>query len=39
MGHSYLVAAFCCTWVIQLGYVLWMLAKWQGQKAKVGAGR
>jgi nucleoside recognition membrane protein YjiH len=35
MGHSFLIAAFCATWVIQLGYVAWMLLKWQGQRSKL----
>lgn len=34
MGHTYLVAAYVCTWAIQLGYVLWMVAKWLGQRGK-----
>jgi hypothetical protein len=36
MGHKFLVAAFCCTWAIQLGYVLWIAAKWSGQEVKLG---
>jgi len=39
MGHKFLVAAYCCTWAIQLGYVLWMLVKWQGQKSRINAGK
>lgn len=39
MGHSYMVAAFCITWAVQLGYVLWMLVKWQRQKRNSGIGR
>jgi hypothetical protein len=35
MGHPYLVAAFCCTWAIQLGYLLWMAVKWQGQRRNI----
>jgi hypothetical protein len=38
MGHSYLVAAFCVTWGIQLSYVLWMVVKWQGQRGKFKPG-
>ena len=34
MNHKFLVAAFCCTWAIQLGYLLWIVSKWQGQRAK-----
>jgi len=36
MEHKFLVAAFCCTWGIQLSYLLWMVAKWRGQKGKTG---
>jgi hypothetical protein len=39
VGHSYMVAAFCITWAVQLGYVLWMLVKWQGQKGKSSIGK
>jgi hypothetical protein len=35
MGHKYLIAAFCLTWAIQIGYVLWMAVKWQGQRGKL----
>ena len=35
MGHKYLVAAFCCTWGIQLGYLLWMTFKWKRQEGKL----
>jgi hypothetical protein len=34
MGHNYLIAAFICTWVIQLGYLGSVLLRWQGQKSK-----
>jgi hypothetical protein len=37
MGHKFLVAAYCVTWAIQLGYVIWMLVKWQGQKSKLNS--
>jgi hypothetical protein len=41
MGHKFLVAAYCVTWAIQFGYILWMAVKWTGQrsKLKIGAGR
>lgn len=39
MGNKFLVAAYCCTWAIQLGYLLWMVVKWQSQKSKIGAGK
>lgn len=32
MGHKFLVAAFCCTWIIQLGYLLSLVVKWQRQR-------
>lgn len=32
MGQKFLIAAFCCTWIIQLGYLLSLVAKWQGQR-------
>jgi len=35
MAHKFLVAAFCCTWGIQLSYLLWVALKWQGQKPKL----
>jgi hypothetical protein len=38
MGHKFLVAAFCCTWGIQLSYLLWIVLKWQGQKSKIRYG-
>jgi hypothetical protein len=38
MGHTYMVAAFCLTWAVQLGYVLWMALKWQGQRSRIKAG-
>jgi hypothetical protein len=37
--HSYLVAAFCAAWAIQLGYLLLLVAKWQGQRARLKSGR
>jgi hypothetical protein len=38
MGHKYLVAAFCCTWTIQLGYLILLLAKSRGQSARLKSG-
>jgi hypothetical protein len=35
MGHRYLVAAYCCTWGIQLAYLSWMGLRWLGQKNKL----
>jgi hypothetical protein len=36
MEHKFLVAAFCVTWGVQLGYVLWMAVKWQRLKSRSG---
>lgn len=38
MTHPYLIAAFCCTWAIQLGYLLLVAIKWQGQRGKLKSG-
>jgi hypothetical protein len=38
MAHNFLVAAFCCTWGIQLSYLLWVALKWEGQKSKLSDG-
>jgi hypothetical protein len=35
-SHDFLVAAFCATWAIQLGYVAWLAVKWYGMRAKSG---
>ncbi len=35
MGHKFLVAAYCCTWAIHLGYLSWMALKWHGQQRKL----
>jgi hypothetical protein len=35
MGHKFFVAAYLCTWAIQLGYLLWIGAKWLGQRNKL----
>jgi len=32
MAHKFLVAAYICTWTIQLGYLLSLAIKWQRQK-------
>jgi hypothetical protein len=37
MGHPYLVAAYCCTWAIQLGYLFWIGAKWLGQRRRINS--
>jgi len=35
MGHKYFVAAYLCTWAIQLGYLAWIGAKWFSQRSKL----
>jgi nucleoside recognition membrane protein YjiH len=39
LDHQFVVAAYCVTWAIQLGYVAWLLLKWRAQKrsaARIG---
>jgi hypothetical protein len=38
MGHKFLVAAYCCTWGIQLSYLLWVVLKWRSQTVKLRRG-
>jgi hypothetical protein len=35
MGHKFLIAAYCCTWTIQLGYLLLLAVKWQRQRSQI----
>jgi hypothetical protein len=35
LDHHFRVAAYVITWVIQLGYLGWVLAKWRAQKRNV----
>jgi len=35
MGHKFLIAAYCCTWAIQLGYLLSLAAKWRRQRKQL----
>jgi hypothetical protein len=35
MGHRFFVAAYICTWTTQLGYLLWVGAKWVSQRGKL----
>ncbi len=37
MGHSYLIAAYCATWAIQLTYVGWILLKAAAQQPQMRA--
>jgi hypothetical protein len=35
LGHNYLIAAYWCTWIIQLGYLTSILVRWQGQRRRL----
>ena len=32
LDHEFVVASYAVTWVIQLGYVVWLGLKWRAQK-------
>jgi hypothetical protein len=32
LDHQFVIAAFAVTWVIQLGYLVWLGFKWHAQK-------
>jgi threonine/homoserine/homoserine lactone efflux protein len=32
LDHQFTVAAYAATWVIQLGYLVWLGLKWRAQK-------
>jgi CcmD family protein len=32
LDHQFLVAAYAVTWILQLGYLAWLGAKWRAQK-------
>ena len=32
LDHQFVVAAYSITWILQLGYVLWIGLKWRAQK-------
>jgi hypothetical protein len=32
LDHQFVVAAYCITWALQLGYVAWLGLKWRAQK-------
>ena len=32
LDHQFRVAAYVVTWVVQLGYVVWLAMKWRAQK-------
>jgi hypothetical protein len=31
LDHEFVVAAYTVTWVIQLGYLAWLLMRWRAQ--------
>ena len=35
MGHKFLVAAYCCVWIIQLGYLISLGIRWSSQRKKL----
>jgi threonine/homoserine/homoserine lactone efflux protein len=32
LDHQFVVAAYSVTWIIQLGYLVWLAFKWRAQK-------
>jgi hypothetical protein len=34
LDHEFRIAAYVVTWVIQLGYLLWLGVKWRAVKRK-----
>ena len=41
LDHQFTVAAYIVTWVIQLGYLIWVGLKWRAEKraARLNAGK
>jgi len=39
MGHKFMIAAFCCTWTIQFGYLILLVAKWNRQRRQIALAR
>jgi hypothetical protein len=39
LDHEFVVAAYAVTWVIQLGYVAWLVLKWRAQKRESARSR
>jgi hypothetical protein len=37
LGHNYLIAAYWCTWIIQLGYLASVAIRWQSQRKRLKA--
>jgi len=36
MDHQFVVAAYAITWILQLGYLAWLGAKWRAQQRASG---
>lgn len=36
INHQFVAAAYVLTWVIQLGYVAYVVVKWRREKQKAG---
>jgi threonine/homoserine/homoserine lactone efflux protein len=32
LDHQFVVAAYCVTWALQLGYLAWLGIKWRAEK-------
>jgi len=39
INHQFVLAAYVLTWVIQLGYVAFVVVKWRKEKEKAGSRR
>lgn len=37
INHQFVAVAFTLTWVIQLGYVAYVIVKWHKEKQKAGS--
>jgi CcmD family protein len=36
LDHQFVVAAYAITWILQLGYLAWLGAKWRAQNRASG---
>jgi hypothetical protein len=36
LDHQFVVAAYAVTWIIQLGYLGWLVFRWRAQKREAG---
>jgi hypothetical protein len=39
LDHQFVVAAYTITWVLHLGYLAWLGAKWRAQRRDAGTPR